>query len=200
MMTNQAHLPPKPTILVPGRSLIMTIPDVLSPAECAAYAAESETQGYEAAPITTLTGFVMRTDIRNNTRIIRDDAELAVWLWQRVEGSIPAHWASGWHAVGLNERFRFYRYDPGQYFRWHHDGAFIRSADERSMLTLMLYLNEGFSGGDTEFDHEDGLIRVVPRQGMALIFAHHQRHQGAPVRHGRKYVMRTDVMYRRTSP
>jgi hypothetical protein len=31
---------------------------------------------------------------------------------------------------------------------------------------------------------------------MALVFEHPVRHQGAPVTAGRKYVLRTDVMYR----
>ena len=30
---------------------------------------------------------------------------------------------------------------------------------------------------------------------MALVFAHLQLHEGAPVLDGRKYVLRTDVMY-----
>jgi len=30
---------------------------------------------------------------------------------------------------------------------------------------------------------------------MALVFIHRQLHEGAPVIQGRKYVLRTDVMY-----
>ena len=33
--------------------------------------------------------------------------------------------------TGLNERWRFYRYDPGQQFDWHFDGAYERSPLER---------------------------------------------------------------------
>ena len=94
---------------------------------------------------------------------------------------------------GLNERFRFYRYTRDQAFRWHRDGAFRRDDREASRLTLMIYLNEGFGGGGTEFDLAE---TVVPRTGMALVFAHHLRHQGAPVTQGTKYVLRTDVMFR----
>jgi prolyl 4-hydroxylase len=32
---------------------------------------------------------------------------------------------------------------------------------------------------------------------MALVFDHQQVHEGAAVESGRKYVLRTDVMYRR---
>jgi hypothetical protein len=38
-------------------------------------------------------------------------------------------------------------------------------------------------------------LTIRPERGMALGFYHLQIHEGAPVIHGRKYVLRTDVMY-----
>ena len=63
----------------------------------------------------------------------------------------------------------------------------------------MLYLNDNFTGGETKFYDEDRSLRlsVRPQRGMALVFAHLQLHEGAPVAQGRKYVLRTDVMYSR---
>jgi hypothetical protein len=75
------------------------------------------------------------------------------------------------------------------------DGAFVRDAREQSFLTLMVYLNDDFEGGSTDFLAEE--IRVKPERGMVLVFDHPLVHQGAPVLRGAKYVMRTDVMYRR---
>ena len=65
---------------------------------------------------------------------------------------------------------------------------------------MMIYLNDGFEGGETSFDdsYSDELFdpfQVTPRAGMALCFAHHVYHKGEPVLKGRKYVLRTDVMY-----
>jgi len=57
----------------------------------------------------------------------------------------------------------------------------------------MIYLNAGFSGGETSFEDAE----VVPAEGLALFFWHAIRHKGQPVVQGRKYVLRTDVMYRR---
>jgi hypothetical protein len=37
---------------------------------------------------------------------------------------------------------------------------------------------------------------TVLETGKALFFEHDVRHQGAPVERGRRYVLRTDVMYR----
>ncbi|MCX4240868.1 2OG-Fe(II) oxygenase [Paraliomyxa miuraensis] len=170
----------------------LTIDGVLTDHECEALVREAEDIGFADAPITTFVGFEMRPEVRNNTRVILDDHARAGWLWDRMVQWMPAEYRR-LRVVGLNERFRFYRYREGQYFQWHRDGSYWRSDEELSMLTLMLYLNDGFLGGRTEFvDHP----AVEPRRGTALVFAHGLMHRGAPVLRGTKYVLRTDVMYR----
>lgn len=103
----------------------------------------------------------------------------------------------GRRACGLNERFRFYRYDRGERFAPHYDGCFRRSDDEESLLTFMIYLNEGYEGGSTTFAEWD--VEIVPKTAMMLIFRHCLLHAGEAVRRGRKYVLRSDVMYRSSS-
>jgi prolyl 4-hydroxylase len=174
---------------------IFTVPHVLSAQECAALVAHAEALGFEAAPITTPRGFVMAPSVRNNTRVMLDDEARAAALWERLSPVIPQR-RGAWRATGLNERLRFYRYEPGQRFKWHHDGAFERTPDERSHLTLMIYLNDDFVGGQTEFALDETL-GVRPQTGMALLFHHPVLHQGAAVLQGVTYVLRTDVMYRR---
>lgn len=180
---------------------IFTLDNILSPRECAEYITLTENIGYRDAPITTMRGFEIRPDIRNNQRVILDDQERAFDLWQRVSNYIPST-IGRWQAVGLNERFRFYRYDPGQRFAIHHDGSYWRPNGEESLLTFMIYLNEGFEGGDTVFHlsrryYEDLLnIAVIPITGMVLCFVHELVHEGAPIIQGRKYVLRSDIMYR----
>jgi hypothetical protein len=69
----------------------------------------------------------------------------------------------------------------------------------------MIYLNDDFDGGATSFRYDyggtsiDGALHVTPRRGMALLFHHPILHRGDPVAVGRKYVLRTDVMYRRNA-
>lgn len=171
---------------------IFTIANILSHEECQAYIALTEQAGYIAATINTNKGFELRPDIRNNERVILDDFKIAKNLWQRVSDQIPPV-LEGRQALGLNERFRFYRYDVGQYFAPHYDGAFRRDNGEQSLLTFMIYLNDDFDGGETDF----GEITIKPETGMALVFAHHLLHEGCAVTKGRKYVLRSDVMYGR---
>jgi predicted 2-oxoglutarate/Fe(II)-dependent dioxygenase YbiX len=173
------------------------IPCFLSPEECDAFIARSEESGYEDAPITTSAGAVVRKDIRNNERVMVDDPALTAELFVRAESLLVSGW-SGWTLTGFNERWRFYRYDPGQAFAPHFDGYYERPNGERSHFTFMVFLNDGFEGGETVF-HRHFLrpLSVRPVRGLALVFYHKQLHEGAPVIRGRKYVLRTDVMYRR---
>lgn len=174
---------------------IFTITGFLTAEECHAYIALSEAKGFGQASITTAfgpqsDGFGMRT----NMRVMIDDPQRAVDLWRRVACFIP-NLFEGWTAVGLNERLRFYRYERGHVLRWHQDGSFERLNGEQSKLTFMIYLNDGFKGGTTLFSNTE----IVPAKGMALLFVHELGHEGCVVTDGRKYVLRSDVMYRATA-
>ncbi|WP_373530052.1 hypothetical protein [Nostoc sp.] len=66
----------------------------------------------------------------------------------------------------------------------------------------MIYLNEGFEDGETRFylpEYYEDLsnLAVLPVTGMALCFVHELVHEGATIIQGRKYVLRSDVMYSR---
>lgn len=179
---------------------IETIANFFSATECEEYIRLGELMGFEEATLFAPRGV---KDYRNNDRVIVDDAERAQKLYQRLAGYLAPSFQHRWQPVGLNERLRLYRYDIGQKFEWHRDGHFERDNGERSQFTFMVYLNDDFEGGATSFCDDTGLmpdgpLRIVPVKGMALLFHHPIMHRGDPVTKGRKYVLRTDVMYRRT--
>ena len=180
-------------IIIPDR--LLTVDGFFSPDECAQHIRRSEGEGYEAATISTRGGAVMNTAIRNNDRLIADDPQLAQTLWQRIQPFVPSPLFER-QAIGLNERLRYYRYEPGQTFKPHQDGSFKRDNGEKSQVTFMVYLNDGF-GGSTNFDlrYPHGEIEIMPKAGTALLFVHSFRHEGAVVTSGAKYVLRSDVMY-----
>jgi hypothetical protein len=184
--------------LLTQRDDLFVVHDFLTPDECQGYILLSEEAGFGDAPINSFGGPVVRKDVRNNDRVMIDSAELATELWERLKPFVPER-SQFWLPVGLNERFRFYRYDPGQQFDWHFDGTYERSPLEQSAFTFMIYLNGGVVGGATEFrgGRGDGrTLMVQPETGKALVFPHKILHRGAPVEQGRKYVLRTDVMCR----
>lgn len=180
---------------------VVEIEDFLSAKRCEALVAHAEDTGFDEATINTSAGHVFDKQVRNNDRVISDDPALAAELWDLARADVPVTF-KGRNVVGLNERLRFYRYDPGQKFDWHQDGYFERSNGERSQFTFMVYLNDGFEGGGTSFADPYGRLgfdpfTVTPKKGSALLFYHHLDHRGDEVTAGRKYVLRTDVMFSR---
>lgn len=169
---------------------IFTISNVLTAEECRDAIAFAERRGFEVATIEARDGPRLDRDMRSNDRVIVDDIDRADHLWSRVGKFVPRR-RYGRQALGLNERIRYYRYTPGQRFSWHYDGSFERDNGEASLLTFMIYLNDGYEGGTTRFEE----LAVAGKLGMALVFEHEQLHEGAEVTAGIKYVLRSDVMY-----
>jgi 2OG-Fe(II) oxygenase superfamily len=184
-------VPVKPMERVEVGDELICIRGVLSAAECEALIARAESAAFEPATINTRSGAKRDERARDNDRVILDDVELASDLWSRVAGHVPVIRA-GRQVIGLNERLRFYRYHPGQKFDWHVDAPFRRGNGEMSLLTFMIYLNEGYRGGATAF-HD--AVDIVGERGMALLFEHGLMHRGDEVTEGVKYALRSDVMY-----
>jgi predicted 2-oxoglutarate/Fe(II)-dependent dioxygenase YbiX len=177
--------------------LFWTVEGILSPDECAELIDRIEAADRageaELATINAAGGPTLRPEVRNNTRVIFDDPALAARLYERVRDQVPET-LMGWVACGANERLRCYRYQPGEKFAAHYDGSFQRSDSERSLLTFMIYLNEGFAGGETTFLELGEAI--APKPGLALLFQHPILHEGSEVTDGTKYAIRSDIMYR----
>ena len=166
----------------------------LTPDECKGFIDLSEKQGYNEALIRARgQGEVMNKDVRDNDRVIWDNPKVAEQLFEMIKDLVPQD-IDGYEPIGLNERFRFYRYKDGQRFKPHIDGAYKRSDTEFSLLTVLLYLNEEFEGGSTYLITLNE--NVQPKTGMCLIFDHKILHAGTSVTTGTKYVLRTDVMYK----
>lgn len=181
--------------------LIVTVDGVFSPQQCQEFIDFSHQFDYEVAPITINSKegkSELRTDIRNNQRMIYDDVTFAQRIYAQVKAFLPEDLFE-WRVDGLNERFRFYLYEDGQTFKPHFDGHYEVNDWHSSQLTLLIYLSEGFVGGETKFFNQTRhmpIFSIQPKMGQILIFEHRQLHSGAPVTTGQKYVLRTDVMYK----
>lgn len=95
--------------------------------------------------------------------------------------------------VAQGETLQVLRYTPGQQYRPHLD-AVAGLANQR-VLTMLVYLNDDYVGGETHFTAPDLLVRG--RLGDGLLFANTladgrpdpaARHAGAPVISGTKLV------------
>ena len=179
---------------------VIEIPNLRTPDECSEEIRRSNALGFEDQAFRG----EERTEIRSRVSI--DDVSAAGALWLKLAGKLPplsrfyvdglkpdpyVADLSAFAPVGVNQRLRYYKYSGGQRFAPHVDLAHS-DGPQRSFLTVIIYLNDDFEGGETDFFGRS----VVPRQGSAIVFPHELQHQGRPVFVGIKYVLRTDVMYR----
>ncbi|CAG7817607.1 unnamed protein product [Allacma fusca] len=178
--------------------LAFLLHNVFTPEECKALIKISEDTGYTPALVTVGGGKqVLMKGYRDGSRVMIDDHEFARLLLTRISQFLPEKFL-GAHLVAINERLRFLRYDRGDKFAPHCDGSFSRpDGSGTSTITLQIYLNEGFKGGETTFLHlgNGNRVPVVPKPGMILVFEHNILHEGSKVKAGRKYTIRTDVLY-----
>lgn len=205
---------------VPGGFQLLS---VLSRQECLRLIHLSEQLGYLKDAAVSLP-----REIRHNHNVVWvTDETTDTRIWQRVAHLITqdSTVAAGKRPLGLNARFRFYRYGEGDFFKFHSDGAWpgSRVIDEQlianaypdrfSLMTCLIYLNDEFEGGATRFlvnandpgkpARRSGPVKEVdvrtPMGGM-LCFPHglhplHCIHSGEAVMRGTKYIIRTDVLF-----
>ncbi|MGB3692087.1 MAG: 2OG-Fe(II) oxygenase [Spirulinaceae cyanobacterium] len=170
---------------------ILVIESLLSPEECSQLIKKSEQIGYCKADIQVHNGRQHLPKIRNNERVNLHSEQLAHELWDKIAFySLPIY--EGRYAIGLSPYFRFYKYIEGQKFKIHQDGRQNVEGNE-TLFTLLVFLSEGFKGGETKFRQER--ISVKPKTGKALIFEHRLWHKGCVLESGIKYVIRTDIAY-----
>jgi hypothetical protein len=170
-----------------------TAPDALSAEDCARYLARFRAADAEPAPVIGRSGEELNPRIRSNTRVMWDDEAEADGLVKRVQHLVPTR-LLGKALAGGNPRIRMYRYGPGQKHAAHWDTVVTLPDARTSLLTLVFYLNDGFTGGETTFP--DLGESVTPRRGAALLFQHRVLHEASEVTVGEKFVLRTDVLYR----
>jgi len=165
---------------------IITVEEFWADDRCDEFIRKSEAIGYEPAMVQTESGQKRVEGVRNNQRIMFTDESLANEIWSILKTHVRQKLGNS-EAVGLNEMFRFYKYEPGQEFKKHRDQSFIRNEVESSYFTLMIYLNDGFEGGQTTFNE----LTIEPKKGSALVFFHDLEHEGTKLTRGEKYVLRT---------
>lgn len=181
---------------------LFVMDNVLSERECRYLVEATERTGYsfwDSRP-------EKRTDFRNADTIEVHHPELAGIIWNRIakfckkvvitsEEMDGARWERDlegeWEPIGTNKHVLFARYNQIGHFAPHTDGYSIVSCDERSMYSMVLFLNSCESGGGTRFyadEQRDCLVKdelgrytgrselvlhtVQPRVGRLAVFFH----------------------------
>ena len=123
---------------------------------------------------------------------------LAKEIYKRINDYIPDTLFETWKKDGINDFFRFCKYEKNGIFQIHQDASYKPSFTYQSFFTCMLYLNQT-NGGNTRFFSDDGKIiaELPPQPGQILLFDPNIHHDGDKVISGEKYIVRTEVMYQK---
>jgi len=196
--------------------------DVLSSDECKKFITMAEDMGYVQDSSISLPRSVRHND--NLVWLI--DESMHDLLWSRCEAFLQDNALyNDKKALALNKRFRFYKYNEGDFFKPHTDGAWPGSSivdnklvynaykDRFSQMTFLFFLNDDYSGGATQFlvDKNDATKPATTEEnvkyedistpkGGVLCFAHgdhpmHCLHSSLKITQGIKYIIRTDVLF-----
>jgi len=148
---------------------------------------------------------------RGNLRLIAHDSSLADMVYERIKAVVPPEVRlphdpdDVWEAYGLNPCWRLAKYHPGDRFQGHCDAAFAKEHNkDMSMFTVNVYLNDVEDGGSTRFyfgKEKEPDFSVAPKAGLCLLFRQppgkSYYHDGEQLGSGLKYLIRSDVMYRK---
>ncbi|MCM2129538.1 oxidoreductase [Larsenimonas rhizosphaerae] len=202
---------------VPGAFQLL---NVLSSSEADNFVRMAEQMGFDQDSPVSLPHNVRHN--HNVNWIVSEAVDSTLWARSR---HLVTDKVDGESAKGLNARFRFYRYETGDFFKPHSDGAWpgSRVIDNRivqdaypglmSQYTYLIFLSDGYEGGRTEFlvsksnpgrpaQSRDDVttVSVSTPKGGVLCFPHGQHplhciHSGELITSGAKYIIRSDILY-----
>lgn len=161
---------------------------LLTPAECR-YLMEATGNQFEPSMVYDSTRKLVRDEIRTSDGstihwLIEDPAVVA--LNRRIAAASRSSYESG-------EALALLRYSPGQEYRPHFD--FVKGAENRRLMTALIYLNDDYEGGETAFVRTG--LKVKGKTGDVILFRNDgddkgpnplSEHAGLPITKGVKYL------------
>lgn len=217
---------------------IFTIENVLTPNECLEIIDEANSHGWsQSCPSGGGHGRTGREDPRTSQFSIIFKQDLATKLFEKILPHLPKDLeylgenvyfnkttkGTEWKPYCVYDKMRIYKYNPGENFPEHIDYKVRKNivtedseVVQQSFLSLLIYLNDDFQGGETGYwpDH-DGIhcrflrerekthtkknhqIKITPITGLAVIQDQNILHEGLSPQKGTKYLLRTDLIHQR---
>lgn len=131
--------------------------------------------------------------------------EVSNLIWNRLQTAIPSvyhdHGGIPWEIIGVPNTVMYAEVKPGQRFGLHSDTGCVFDDGGRikSSHTVLIYLNDNFSGGTTQFvdDNFKDTVTISPRINRTLCFDIEMFHRGDPVVSGIKRWIGTELISKR---
>ncbi len=155
--------------------------ELLTPGERTSLLTLSHENGYNEA------------ELKSHGRHIRESVlclpDITEEIASRLNAELRADERVDFSISEVSPSLLFCLHQPGDHVTPHNDGSREVKADTWSAFTLLVYLNDGFTGGATAFPKLGIQLEALP--GRGLLFRHRILHEGKPVETGEKYVMVT---------
>lgn len=186
---------------------------VLSRKECVHIIGKSESVGYG-----NLGGngkSALGKAYRGNARVQLDDDQgrFGDKLWMRIKDYVPRYASpeegGTYEFEGLNSRYRVAKYFEGEGFMGHFDKPTINEQDRCTIFTVNIYLNDLSADQQGRTRFFQSRMSKKPAEAVSCIAGsiaifkqgdsspYSAWHDGEKVKHGLKYLMRTDVVYKK---
>ena len=217
---------------------IITIDDILNKDKCEKIINFCEKKGWnKSSPSGGGHGRTGNEDARTNSFCVFNDQELSNNIWDKIYPHLKENLSylgeniyfhgvmkgKEWKPKFIYDKIRVYKYNPKEVFPEHIDYKVKRTIFkgkneyiQQSFLSLLIYLNDDFEGGETGYwpDHngihcrflrnvekqcskKDHQVVVNPKIGMCVIQDQNILHEGLPTTKGIKYLLRTDIIHER---
>lgn len=194
--------------------VIYTIDDFLSGELCDEIILNSESSGFDYLNFRQSYRLLAKDENNYLTKYISQTInnlleEIISFKWKIPTGfdTYNIDWKQ---TSNVNDIIRINKYN-GKSFDYHRDAPFTQSDLLRSNYTVLIYLNDDFTEGETILNinnvYHDGLtveqelknqsdskiIKIIPKKGRCVIFPHGILHKSEKTK-GIKYVLRTDLI------
>lgn len=160
---------------------VIILDNVLSSNEC-----DNIIQHYES------NGFIQHKQT-NRYKNISNMQTLTNIIEKRCDGYIASRYKDKykWNYKHINEYWRCVKCDKNSSLSSHFDASSIKSINEMSKYTIMLYLSDNTDGA-TYFNKYD--LQILPAKGRCVIFDLKLLHSGE-INSKIKYILRSELYY-----
>jgi hypothetical protein len=100
-----------------------------------------------------------------------------------------------WCQENININWRLVKCDLDSNLNKHFDNVYVKSVDNKSIYTIMIYLND--SDGDFKINNN---LQFSPKKGRVIFFNQNILHEGLINKDNIKYYIRSEIMYNRLRP
>ena len=141
--------------------------------------------------INNIYGINQSMNLEYINQIVEQRCKLPKFYFQKDEEISMDHYnTQHWYYDNILPEWKATKRDSGGYLPPHYDSVYIKSLNEKSLFTIIIYLSD--TDGDLKFKN----IHISPKMGRVVVFDLKHEHEALP-NNEIKYFIRSKIMYHR---